>query len=628
MQHLKTTLCLCMVVMLFLLCACTPVATKEPGGTTTVTQPTASPDAEPTPLSDDAWLENLYADGYTTNTLIGMDEFGRVFDAAGPDNTKKQVGMFYWPWFRPNQENEIYDNSKILAMPNGLGILTDPALPDPEASPVGATHWWGEPLFGYYNSRDEWVIRRHLRMLELAGVDYIAFDSTNGIPFVSEARRVLDCIYELQQAGFDPPRLTFYTHSRSTETMRKLYNHVYKVQYRPSAWYTFDGKPLIIGYASVEDDIKEYQASFGNDSYNPEPFTQEMLDFFYFARPEWPSEYKTYSDSIAWVEWNYPAPIHAKFNCMTLSPAAHPGVPFSASLTGRHTNWGRGWNPDTKQNVTEDATQGTFYQRNWNIALAYKPDMVFLGGWNEWTMSKFLYEGEYALVDNVNLEYSRDLEPMKDGYNDAFYLQTIQNIRRYKKTELRTNATFANITPTNDFDWSTVQAVFRKTEAVNQARDAAGAAKSVYYTQDAARNNIQEIRVARDAKNLYFHIRCEQDITARQDDSSWMNLFLGTGDLAQKGWEGYEYVINRSSQGSIDKLNHDFSTEQCASAQVEVAGSSMTVTVPRSALGLSATDNNFYFKVADHITDADDIMDYYVSGCSVPMGRMSFRYVG
>ena len=33
-----------------------------------------------------------------------------------------------------------------------------------------------------------------------------------------------------------------------------------------------------------------------------------------------------------------------------------------------------------------------------------------------------------------------------------------------------------------------------------------------------------------------------------------------------------------------------------------------------------------YFKAADSIEHQDDIMDYYVSGCSVPMGRLSYLY--
>ena len=33
-----------------------------------------------------------------------------------------------------------------------------------------------------------------------------------------------------------------------------------------------------------------------------------------------------------------------------------------------------------------------------------------------------------------------------------------------------------------------------------------------------------------------------------------------------------------------------------------------------------------YFKVADHVTHPDDIMDYYVSGDVAPLGRLGYGY--
>ncbi len=589
--------------------------------------PTQAPTEIPTktPSSQEV-LAEFYQNGYNTNTLIGIDMFGRTFDIRFGTRENKQVGIFYWPWFTEGGEEKIYDNTKILAMENGLNILTSPDLPDKKASPANAVHWWGEPLFGYYSSKDKWVARRHLRMLELAGVDYICLDCTNAVPFTGEINMLLECIDELQKEGFNPPRLTVYTHYMSINTLRTIYNSVHLRNRFPNAWYQYDGKPMVIAYDNVADDKK----ATGADGYNPEPLSQKILDYFTFVRPEWPNEYKTYSDSIAWCEWKYPVPLHKKFNSMTVSPAAHPGCPFSFSLTGKSTNWGRGWDPITYKNNSQDALKGTFFQKNWETVINQDPDMVYIGGWNEWTMSKFMYGGQYVLVDNVNFEYSRDIEPMKGGAQDSFYMQMITNIRKYKNKSITTalqNAKFNPVTPDASFDWSKVQAVFRKTEAVDEARDNMGAAKSVYYKQDEARNNIKEIRIVTDKDNIYFHITCADTITHRKD-AGWMNLFIGTGSLSQKGWEGYEFVVNRSGEGNVDSLNADFSLKTAGKAGISKNGNTMVITVPRKVLGLSQTDNNFYFKVADNIENPSDITDYYVSGCSVPMGRMSFRYVG
>lgn len=46
-------------------------------------------------------------------------------------------------------------------------------------SPLGQYHFWGEPLYGYYNSLDPWVIRRHVELFISAGIDCLVFDATN-----------------------------------------------------------------------------------------------------------------------------------------------------------------------------------------------------------------------------------------------------------------------------------------------------------------------------------------------------------------------------------------------------------------------------------------------------------------
>ena len=62
------------------------------------------------------------------------------------------------------------------------------------------------------------------------------------------------------------------------------------------------------------------------------------------------------------------------------------------------------------------------------------PDMVFLTGWNRWTMNRLQGPPEQPVrfVDNANEEYSRDIEMMAGGHGDNYYLQMTANIRRYK----------------------------------------------------------------------------------------------------------------------------------------------------------------------------------------------------
>ena len=424
-----------LLIIFVLLGACSPAqpptgSASQPDVTASDETATNEPTATPDTRTEAEKLADFYGGGYNTNTLIGIDQFGRTFETGGEDRKGKQVGIFYWPWFSEKSTTGVYNNTEILKMENGLKLLTSLKDVNPDISPAYQDHYWDEPLFGYYHSQDKWVIRRHLRMLGLAGVDYICFDATNGIAFSAVAKTVLSCIDELQKEGFNPPRLTFYTHYKSMQVVKRLYKDVYSANYCPNGWYTYDGKPMIIAYTEPKDDIK---ATGG--PYNPSKYNDEIANFFTFVRPEWPNEYRMYKDSIAWVEWKYPIPYHGKFSAMTVSPSAHVGCPYSYSLTGHTTNWGRGWDPQSGQNISENVEKGTFFQLNWDRALDRDPDMIFVGGWNEWTMTKQEWGGEYAFVDNVNLEYSRDIEPMKGGCNDAFYMQMTDNIRKYKKTE-------------------------------------------------------------------------------------------------------------------------------------------------------------------------------------------------
>ena len=54
----------------------------------------------------------------------------------------------------------------------------------------------------------------------------------------------------------------------------------------------------------------------------------------------------------------------------------------------------------------------------------------------------------------------------------------------------------------------------------------------------------------------------------------------------------------------------------------------MQLCIPRSAVGIEDKAFSIRFKAADSIEHPEDIMDYYVSGDAVPMGRLAYTYVG
>ncbi len=571
---------------------------------------------------------DLYANGYSNHLIVGFDEQGRSVDAVSARKTDKEVGIFYFLWLGQHGGDKIYDNSHILAE-HGPEVMFHKDVPG--VSPAALFHWWEEPLYGYYNSGDEWVVRRHMEMLTEAGIDFLCFDVTNANIYPNVAKRIMKVITELREEGWDAPQVTWMTHSYSIRTAQTIYDTFYKDEVYPESWYCVDGKPMIIAYTDEADDKAE-AASRGDNSYAPGDLSETLQDFFYVRKPRWPWD-PIEKTSWPYTEWQYPQRLNG--DMISVSVASHVAVPFSFSVSRENwpDNWGRGWDVKEKKNVREDIMKGTFFESQWLAVRRNDPRFVMITGWNEWVAQKNLYDGEYAFVDNFDMEYSRDIEPMKGGYEDAYYIQMMKLIRSFKYESMEGKIA-AKVQKTIDVagdaaQWSDVNAIYRRVGRDDGTRRAYDAAKVEFFEQDAVNNNLIEIRVTADTENIYFYIKAEDAIVST-DEANWMNLFIGTGSTpTQKGWESYEFVINRSRTGntaSIERLNADFTGETLdATATFSVQGDVMQMSIPRTALGLE-TASDFYFKVADGVADPDEIMDYYITGRSMPMGRLSYLY--
>ncbi|RYY61489.1 MAG: hypothetical protein EOO05_06240 [Chitinophagaceae bacterium] len=560
------------------------------------------------------------------NRVVGVDQFGRSFSPVSSMKSGKKVGLFFWLWIGQPYASGIYDATKILDMPNGLKILTDFAFQNETISPNGQAHFWGEPLWGYYNSDDVWVMRKQIEMLTVAGVDFIFFDATNAFIYKPVYERLLAVIDEYQKKGWTPPKVAFYTHSRSFQTIREIYRELYKPALFADTWYKVDNKPMIIGYTNPQDDLNE-SLSRGDNTYTPGVLSAEILNFFHFEMPQWPSD-PILPTGFPWVEWTFPQPLHTR--TMNVTVASHPSVPMSFSLTRGLVNWGRGWDPDTKTNNPQDVDEGTFFQRQWDHAIATDPDLVTVGGWNEWIAYKQPYWDEYVLVDAVNKEYSRDIEPMSGGYQDAFYIQMIKNIRRYKGVSTAVPAakkkTIAISSGTSQWNDIAATGVNMNTERSN--RSAYGATTKLLYTQPAADNLLQDVKVSYDDQNVYFFIRAKNKFTTGTGKANWLNILVGTGEPSAKSWESYEYRIGESfSNGtvSVGKLKADFTSVAGAGGKYNQTDNVIQIECSRESLGLK-TGQKFYFKVAAGVDNPSQIMSYYTSGVSMPMGRLSYLY--
>ncbi|MFC2701648.1 MAG: hypothetical protein ACFN05_08360, partial [Segatella oris] len=110
---------------------------------------------------------------------------------------------------------------------------------------------------------------------------------------------------------------------------------------------------------------------------------------------------------------------------------------------------------------------------------------------------------------------------------------------------------------------------------------------------------------------------------------NWLNLLIGTGSPKSQGWESYNYIIGRNinrNSVSIELLTKDFSTCEKGKGRFIQEADTIQISLPRSILGL-VREKQFYFKVAMGVSKPSDIMNYYTTGCAMPMGRLSYLYV-
>ena len=92
------------------------------------------------------------------------DALGRAardYNTAGEKRDGKYVGMFYWTW-----HNHMNDTSRrVVKIPDVLASHPE-AMNDYDSPHWGGVHkpdifFWSEPLFGFYQPTDKWVLRKH-----------------------------------------------------------------------------------------------------------------------------------------------------------------------------------------------------------------------------------------------------------------------------------------------------------------------------------------------------------------------------------------------------------------------------------------------------------------------------------
>ena len=178
-------------------------------------------------------------------TWLATDDLGRKVPVAPQvpaPRREKWVGIFYSPWLGESGEAGPFDNTKILAAhPNAMQNWDDPAWPP------AAAHHWGESVFGYYRSNDEWVMRKHAQMLSDAGVDCVIFDVTNQLTYPRSYLALCKVWAQVRKEGGKTPQIVFLTPFWSpAQVVDTLYRDFYSKGTYEDLWFKWDGKPLIM----------------------------------------------------------------------------------------------------------------------------------------------------------------------------------------------------------------------------------------------------------------------------------------------------------------------------------------------------------------------------------------------
>ena len=472
--------------------------------------------------------------------------------------------------------------------------------------------------FGYYFNSDEWVVRKHVELLTLAGVDFLFFDTTNDDFYESNSKMILRVLEEYAAQGWNTPKVVYYTNTESGVRMQQIYDAIYKPGIAPGAWFRLDGKPVIIG--------------------KKEECSSEVKEFFDIKRAQWPNA-PIEEAGWPWMSFTRPQHVHlgesGEPEIISVSVAQHPQCNMGDSaMYGEKYNWGRAYHHGKNDSDSDpDAwKKGGNITEQWEVAREADPRVVMVTGWNEWTAGKWDFRGEYparpmCFVDCVNEEYSRDIEMMRGGYFDNYYMQLISDIRKYKGAPdfPRFNEKIT-IDIDGSFDqWDKVEAEYHGFTCENINRDHPGFGR-IRYINTSGRNDFASCKIASDDNNVYFLATTREDITPFDGIGDWMRLYIRT----DKDSEGYDYIVNyrpeddgtttlAAAGGELDGPIF------CRGIKYKVSGKNMMLALPRRLIGQNEY-LAFQFKWADSAIPFRSFEDFYENGDCMPIGRLSCGY--
>ena len=600
-----------------------------------------TPPPESVPAADDI----LVTRDAMPDTWAAIDGLGRTVsvnrpgsaDGVGEPKEDKIVAMFYWDWHNTDDGRPLNVTEFMKEHPDAKNDYDNPAWPS------GAIrYFWDEPVYGYYLTTDEWVIRRQAELLAAAGVDVIFMDNTNGTFTWRNSYQVIFKVFEeAKKDGVNVPKISFmlpfWGGEDSATQLKSLYTDIYRPGRWQDLWFYLDGKPMLMADRTSLTNRR-------ND-----PAEKEIWNFFTFRAgepvynaPDHRAKTKG-SERWGWLSTTPQAlyysasdPDHVEMTTVGVAQnwSAEKGLTAmnGENIFGRHYT-------SSGYDTREDAKlRGANFAEQWEYALSTDPRIVFVTGWHDWNAGRYQSwppndaAVENAFPDEYDETYSRDIEPTRGDLKDHYYYQLVDYVRKFKgarEVPLASVPKKIDLNADPAVEWADVGPEYIAYPNNTGNRDAA-AYGGVRLTDTSGRNDIVGAKVARDGEgSYYFLVECRDDITPHTDPN-WMRLYLNTGGDPGSGWEGFDFIVNKSAP-TADKAylerftGEGFETEPWGEVDYRVSGKYLVIRIPADMLSLQDMESDIGFKWSDNVEDGD-ILNFYTQGDVAPTGRFCYVY--
>ncbi len=439
----------------------------------------------------------------------------------------------------------------------------------------------------------------------------------------------------MRKEGSATPQFMFITYSSDGVVANQLYDALYAKGLYKDLWFRWQGKPLLFG------DPK----GSGPVTTPPRPEVAAFFNWRYsWANTKGPNG--NGKDEWQWADsgnpllfgWHDDPKVPEEVSVMAGGWAnGNVGRSFTGSDQPRGI---KGHEPPLDQyDLAADRERGLFFAQQWQSALQIDPQFVFVTGWNEWTAGRqynpgvsmlghVTKTGQYYYVDNFNEEFSRDIMPMKGGYGDNYYMQLVDNIRRYKGARAApTTHGFQTISVNSSFaKWQSVTPLYLDAIGDTTHRDWMGYG-SRHYTNATGRNDMTSAKVACDAKSIAFYVHTNAPLT-KYTDPHWMQLAINADHNPKTGWHGYDFVVNSRVLNANTTTLKRLSDGKTWPVKYRAQGSDLQIVIPRALLGLTNLHKTtFDFHWIDNVSvGSGDLADWWYNGDSAPDGRFNYRY--